>query len=141
MFKLSKGAEYAIRGILHLSMQPDGKVSFIEEIADCQGVPKAYLAKIFQTLRKKGVLRSTRGQGGGFTLVKAPTEITVLNIIEVLEGPVSLGGCFINSDYCDGTLDCSFHGAWKTAQENFVNILKNCTFKDLAEGALRKLKE
>ena len=61
MFRLSKGAEYAIRGVLYLSLQPRGKVAYIDEVCKDQDVPKAYLAKIFQTLSKKGLLISTRG--------------------------------------------------------------------------------
>ncbi|MCK4738309.1 MAG: Rrf2 family transcriptional regulator, partial [Deltaproteobacteria bacterium] len=76
MFRLSRGAEYAIRGILHLSMQPMGKSYYIGDVATSQDVPRQYLAKIFQVLLKKGFLKSSRGRGGGFTLIKDPIDIS-----------------------------------------------------------------
>jgi len=100
MFRLSKGSEYAIRGILYLAMQQPGKICFIDEIAQVQEVPRAYLAKIFQTLGKKGYLKSTRGPGGGFELGKPSAEINMLEIIETMEGDVKLNDCLIRSGYC-----------------------------------------
>ncbi|MCK5235365.1 MAG: Rrf2 family transcriptional regulator [Deltaproteobacteria bacterium] len=134
MFRLSKGAEYAIRGILHLSMQPEGKVSFVEEIGEAQDVPKAYLAKIFQSLTKKGFLKSTRGQGGGFTLIKPPAEITVNEVIEAMEGPIYLNDCLVSKDACERETFCPVHELWQKAQTSFMDVIINCTFEELAKA-------
>ncbi len=134
MFRLSKGAEYAIRGVLHLTLQPRGKVTFIDEIAAAQGVPKAYLAKIFQFLSKKGFLKSTRGAGGGFMLARDPGEITLLDVIEAMEGPIHLNDCLIHKDFCERVDTCPVHDVWREAQKKFLESLSSCTFEKLARS-------
>ncbi len=134
MFRLSKGAEYAIRGVLHLSLQPRGRVAYIDEIAAAQGVPRAYLAKIFQYLSKKGFLKSTRGAGGGFVLARDPGEITLLDVIEAMEGPIHLNDCLIHKDFCERVDTCPVHDVWKEAQEKFLESLSACTFEKLARS-------
>lgn len=138
MFRLSKGAEYAIRGMLYLSMQKEGKVSFIEEISEAQAVPKAYLAKIFQALKKKGYLNSSRGQGGGFTLTAKPKDVTVIEVIEAMEGPVHLNDCLIQNGYCARDSFCPVHDLWQEAQGSFMDVLRNCTFEELALSGREK---
>ena len=141
MFRLSRGAEYAIRGMLHLSMQPREEPSaYIEEIARGQDVPKAYLAKIFQTLAKKGFLRSSRGQGGGFRLVKVPEEISVLEVIEAMEGPVHLNDCMIHPGFCERDKTCPMHDLWCEAQKRLYSTLSGTNFAMLAERGVKKLK-
>ena len=138
MFRLSKGSEYAIRGMLYLAMQPAGKICFIDEIAEVQEVPRAYLAKIFQTLSKKGYLRSTRGPGGGFELSRPSEEISMLEIIETMEGEVKLNDCLIASGYCHREQLCSIHDVWKEAQAKFLDYLASRTFDILARDAIVK---
>ena len=138
MFRLSKGAEYAIRGVLYLSLQPRGKVAYIDEVCKDQDVPKAYLAKIFQTLSKKGLLISTRGPGGGFTLAKPPSEISVLDVVEAMEGPVRLNVCLIHKGYCERDKTCAVHDFWQEAQKVFLGFFSGRKFSDLAVAARKK---
>ncbi len=140
MFRLSRGSEYAIRGMLHLALQPQGKISFIDEISAAQKVPRAYLAKIFQTLTKKGFLRSVRGPGGGFALRKDPAEITLLDVIEAMEGEISLNECLIHAGYCEMDSICPVHDIWREAQARFLEFLSECDFSKLAESARLKAK-
>ncbi len=140
MFRLSKGSEYAIRGVLYLAMQQPGKICFIDEIAEVQEVPRAYLAKIFQTLSKKGYLKSTRGPGGGFELSRPSSEINMLEIIETMEGEVKLNDCLIRSGYCHREQLCSLHDVWKEAQGKFLAYLSESTFEKLALNSIAKKK-
>lgn len=139
MFRLSRGAEYAVRGILYLAMKPMGKISYVEEIATAQDVPRAYLAKIFQTLGKKGFVKSLRGPGGGFSLTRGPEEITLRDIIEAMEGPMFLNSCLIHVGYCDRDEKCPIHDVWREVQDKFMGLLSDCTFAALAESG--RLKE
>ncbi|MEE9614246.1 MAG: Rrf2 family transcriptional regulator [Thermodesulfobacteriota bacterium] len=138
MFRLSRGAEYAIRGILHLASEPEGKISFIEEIARAQDTPKAYLAKIFQALTKKGFLKSFRGPDGGFMLTRPAAEVSVLDIIEAMEGPVHLNECLIHKGYCARDTFCPIHDVWHEAQKRLMDFLASCSFADLAEAGRKK---
>ncbi|MBI3754523.1 MAG: Rrf2 family transcriptional regulator [Deltaproteobacteria bacterium] len=139
MFRLGKAAEYAIRGMLHLSLKTDGETCGIEEIAKAQGVPPAYLAKLFQSLARKGFVKSFRGVDGGFILAKIPKDITLLEIIEAMEGRIYLNECLIYAGYCPKDNICPVHTVWKEAQKGFIDYLKGCTFEELAKAS--KVKE
>ncbi len=138
MFKLSRGAEYAIRGLLYMSMQPEGKISFIEEISTAQEVPKAYLAKIFQQLSKKGFVKSYRGPEGGFLLLKAPKDISLFESIEAIVGPIHLNECLIHDGFCPRDQVCPIHDVWREAQTRFIDFLNESNFDQLAESARKK---
>ncbi|MBI3397946.1 MAG: Rrf2 family transcriptional regulator [Deltaproteobacteria bacterium] len=135
MFRLSKAAEYAIRGVLHLSFKAEGETCGIDEIAKAQGVPPAYLAKLFQSLARKGFVRSFRGVEGGFILTKRPKDITLLEIIEAMEGRICLNDCLIYAGYCPKDDVCPVHPVWKEAHKRFVDYLKGCTFEEMANAS------
>lgn len=138
MFRLSKAAEYGVRGLLHLSLKPEGENSDIEEISKAQDVPAAYLAKLFQGLAKKGFVRSFRGPEGGFVLTKKPGEINLLEVIEAVEGPIFLNDCLIHKGYCPRDEMCPVHDVWREAQNKFLDYLRGSTFDDLARAARLK---
>ncbi len=138
MFKLSRGAEYAIRGLLYMAMQPEGKISYIEEISIAQDVPRAYLAKIFQQLSKKGFVKSFRGPEGGFLLLKSPKDISLFETIEAIEGPMHLNECLIHDGYCPRDQQCPIHEVWREAQSRFIGFLNDSNFAQLAEAGRKK---
>lgn len=133
MFRLSRGVEYAIRGVLYLAKQPEGKVSFVEEVSSAQDVPRAYLAKIFQTLSKKGFVRSFRGPDGGFVISGSAKDLSILDVIEAIEGPIHLNECLIKVGFCDRDELCPVHDIWREAQDTLISRLTGTSFADLAE--------
>lgn len=135
MFRLGKASEYAIRGMLHLSLKPEGETCGIDEIAKAQDVPPAYLAKLFQSLARKGFVKSFRGVEGGFILTKRPKDISLLEIIEAMEGRIYLNDCLIHAGYCPKDSVCPVHVVWKEAQKRFVDYLTGCTFEYLAKAS------
>ena len=82
MFRLSKGAEYAIRALVYIAGKKNADVAYVEEIAVARGIPRAYLSKLLQNLARKGLLKSYRGQEGGFALARQARDITLLEIYE-----------------------------------------------------------
>jgi len=140
MFRLSKAAEYSIRGIMHLSLKAEGETCGIDEIAKAQDVPPAYLAKLFQSLAKKGFVKSFRGIEGGFVLEKRPEDISLLDVIEAMEGHIYLNDCLIREGYCPKDNVCPVHNVWKEAQKRFIDYLKGCTFEYLAKTSKLKAK-
>ncbi len=127
--KLTRGGEYAILGVLYLAQQEDGKVSVLSTIAKAQDIPPLFLAKVFQALTKAGIVKSHRGIKGGFTLARGASEITMKEVIEAIEGPISL-----NRD-----LLSSVHAIWNEAQERMTEVLSRSNFADLAK-AERKMR-
>lgn len=133
MFRLSKAAEYSIRGLLQLTIMEGKGSQDIDAISKAQDVPKAYLSKLFQQLAKKGFVESARGPVGGFVLARSPSEITLLEVIEALEGPVFLNVCLIREGYCNRATTCPVHDVWGEAQKGFLDVLKSCNFSELAK--------
>jgi Rrf2 family protein len=134
MFRLSKAAEYAARGLLHLAGSHKRDVC-VEEIAKARAVPVSYLAKLFQLLARKGFVRSQRGADGGFSLAKDPGDINLLEIIEAVEGPIFLNDCLIHKGYCPMDEVCPIHDVWKKGQELFLGHLRATTLLALAKAS------
>lgn len=88
--QFTKAEEYGMQGVLHLAAQDRSKVIPLSEISEAQHIPEKFLAKIFQSLSKSGIIRSHRGVRGGFTLAKDPAEISVKQVLEAIQGPYHL---------------------------------------------------
>lgn len=88
----SQTVEYALRAVVHLAHQaPSGRTT--DQIAEATLVPKAYLAKVLQELRRGGIVASQRGVGGGITLVKTPDQLTILEVVNAVEPIQRIRSC------------------------------------------------
>lgn len=130
--RLTRGVDYGTLGILYLARQPRDRVVLISEIAQAQGVPESYLAKIFQDLAKSGLVRSHRGARGGFTLARPPEEITLLQIIEAIDGPLALNRCLDAREGCERERECPVQKALAGAQRQLAEALRGVTLNSLA---------
>ena len=130
--ELTRKGEYAIRGIIYLAQQPPGKVSLISEIAEATEAPQTFLAKIFQNFAKIGIVNSFRGTGGGFTLGRAASIITLREVVEAVEGPIVPNRCLIGTGTCDRGAQCNVHPVWRKVQSQVVQILDSVTIEELA---------
>ncbi len=139
--QITRAAEYAIRGVLYLSLQPEGSICLLNEISEKQDIPPSFLSKIFQNLARAGYVNSTRGTGGGFTLVKNPEDITLLDIVEAIDGQISLNVCLNEGAVCDNKPTCAVHAVWNDAQSYLVDLLRKNTFAVLAEKNCRLTQE
>jgi len=133
MMELTRKGEYAIRGIIYLAQQPPGKMSLISEIAEAVDAPQTFLAKIFQNFAKQGIVNSYRGTGGGFTLGRLPSEITLREIVEAVEGPIIPNRCLTGKGGCDKDNECLVHPVWRKVQSRIVQILEGVTIEELAK--------
>ncbi len=131
--KLTRGGEYGIRGMLYLAMQPPERIILLSEISNEQKIPESYLAKIFQSLSRSGLVRSLRGFKGGYALGRPPEKITVKDIIEGVEGPIALNLCTRDKSSCAEGKDCKIQGVWKNAQNAMIEVLEGTTLADLVE--------
>jgi Rrf2 family protein len=132
MMELTRKGEYAIRGIIYLAQQPPGKMVLISEIADAAEVPQTFLAKIFQSFAKLGLVNSYRGTGGGFTLGRPADRITLREVVEAVEGPIIPNRCLLNGGECDRGKGCTVHPVWRKVQSQVVQILDSVTIEELA---------
>ncbi|MCM0082008.1 Rrf2 family transcriptional regulator [Geomonas sp. Red32] len=134
MMELTRKGEYAIRGIIYLAQQPPGRVSLISEIAAAADVPQTFLAKIFQSFAKLGLVVSSRGTGGGFVLARPASAITMREVVEAVEGPILPNRCLLGASCERGTGHCLVHDVWRQVQTEVVNILDAVTIDTLARG-------
>lgn len=134
--KLTRGGEYGIRGMLYLAMQPSESVILLSEISRAQKTPESYLAKIFQSLARAGLVRSHRGFKGGYSLGRLAEHITIKDIIEGIEGPIILNRCSLQDSGCAEEKECKIQDVWKDAQNAMLGVLDGTTLADLAEKSL-----
>ena len=134
--KLTRGTDYGIQGILYLATQPYEQVTLLHDIAKNQGIPETYLAKIFQDLTKAGLVRSHRGAKGGFRLAQPPSEISLRQVIEALQGPISLNRCLDIRDVCARSETCPVSQVLRKGQEQLLATLDAAKLDTLAEEEL-----
>ncbi len=134
--RLTRGTDYGIRGVLHLAMQPFEQVTLLRDVAEEQDIPESYLAKIFQDLNKAGLVRSHRGAKGGFSLARPASEITLRQVIEALQGPISLNRCLDIRDVCPHQEECAVSLVLHKSQEQLLETLDAATFDTLVADEL-----
>lgn len=128
---LSKTAEYALRALLVLAREENSRPVAAEVIARLTGMPANYLGKTLYTLARSGLLKSSRGPQGGFSLAADPKVVTVAQIADVFaEAPVA-PRCLLGTGPCDSRNPCDAHENWKRVQAEARAPLQNTTVADL----------
>ncbi len=130
--QITKAAEYGVLGLIALSRRPLGEVVMIDVLCEEESVPKSFLGKIFQNLSKSGLVGSARGSGGGFYLNRPASEITVLEILESIEGPIALQRCLEIDAGCDHSSGCALCGLLAEAQERMKEVFAGTSLATLA---------
>lgn len=129
--KISTRGRYGLEAILDIAIhQNDGPVS-LKGIAERQGISDKYLEQLFIILKKHKIIKSTRGAQGGYMLAKASKEITVKDILDILEGPLSPVSCILDEQSCDRIEYCVTKKLWKRIMDELNAIAENTTIADL----------
>lgn len=134
----SSATEYAIRGVSELAARnADGPV-LLDELVAGTGLPRDFVAKIFQKLVRSGVLRSAKGRGGGFALARPAHAITLMDIVEAVEGPQTLDACVVGFDRCNDHMPCAQHDLYKPIRQRLKDYLQTTTLADMAASLRTK---
>jgi Rrf2 family protein len=131
--QITRAGEYGVMGLMHLARRRPGQRTMIEEVSRQQRISKSFLAKIFQSLVKAGLVRSIRGAGGGFALAKSPAQIPVLDIIEAVEGRIVFQRCKMTRPDCEHLGGCALCGLFERAQDGLKDALTRTTLADLIQ--------
>jgi Rrf2 family iron-sulfur cluster assembly transcriptional regulator len=134
--RLTRGADYGLRGMIYLAQRPLGEVALVKDVASEQSVPESYLAKIFQDLCRSGLMVSHRGARGGFSLAREPAEISLREMIEAIEGPIFLLPCLGSRQRCDQRQECSLYEAMNQAQQILLEQLDRTSLQSLARRSV-----
>ena len=139
--RLTQGADYGLRGMIHLAQLPMGEFALVRDVADMEQVPESYLAKIFQDLSRSGLMVSQRGAKGGFSLARDPAEITLREMVEAIEGPIFLVPCLDSRQHCDRAGVCALQEAMAVAQDRFLEQLDSTSLQFLADRSVALARE
>jgi len=126
-FIISRRGEYGLAAMLYLARPDASKLSQIREIARHCGLPEPFLGQILRLLLRGGLVNSKKGVGGGFSLARPAAEISFLQVLEALEGPVALTVCQSPTEICKCEGRCSMETIWAKAQRALVNVLREST--------------
>ena len=126
--RFSRQADYALRMVLDLAVSEEGRV---REIAERQSVSPAYVGRISQHLVRAGLVRSQRGRLGRLMLARSPEEITMLDVIEAVDGPIRVDRCLLAPDECGRELFCPAYRVGQDVLSYAVDRLGSTTVADL----------
>lgn len=137
--RISTRGEYGVRAMFYLTLNYGQGPIPVKTIAEEQGISEHYLEQLIGDLRRSGLVSSVRGAQGGYTLARSPEEITVGDIIRVLEGPITPMDCL---DSASAEADCGLLGPcamrkmWKRLQDSMESVLDTTTLASLAQESM-----
>ncbi|WP_291579133.1 RrF2 family transcriptional regulator [Clostridium sp. UBA6640] len=130
--KLSTKGRYGVKAMVELAIHYGKEPVSIKTISERQNISEYYLEQLFSTLRKSGLIKSIRGAMGGYVLGKAPDEIRIYDILEVLEGPIEISHC-LETESCNNIDCCATRLVWKKIKDSIDNVTMSITLKDIVE--------
>ncbi len=129
--KLSTRSRYGTRMMLDLAQHYDQGPVQMGEISKRENISVKYLEQLIIPLKKANFIKSVRGPKGGHMLAKSPEEITVGDIVRILEGGISLSNCIENPEVCDRTTRCLTRGVWEEATKAMYDKLNSATLSKM----------
>ncbi|CUS80642.1 transcriptional regulator, BadM/Rrf2 family [Candidatus Kryptobacter tengchongensis] len=129
---VSKTLDYAVRTLIYLGKRHGGGTVLMKEIAEKQKIPLSYLAKVMRQLVRAGIVFSEYGPNGGYSLKKLPSEITLRDVYEAVEGELRMVECFdVPGSVCVFTSCCGQADIWHEVEKKFIDILEGITIQDV----------
>jgi Rrf2 family protein len=131
IMQITRQADYAVRAVLYLANLGNNERAATSTVAEDQRIPPSFLAKIISQLSIAGLLHTSRGARGGVTLAREPQDISLLEVIEAIDGPIQLNECVGEDKECSFDADCPLRPVWSEAQNELVTRLKRTNFAQL----------
>jgi Rrf2 family protein len=132
--QITRQADYALRAMIYLSRLEPTQRAATSQIADVQHIPPSFLAKIISQLSIAGLIHTSRGARGGVSLARTPEEISILEVVEAIDGPIALNECTSASGSCQFGEDCPMKPVWCDTQQELIDKLRNTTFAEVVPG-------
>lgn len=129
--QITRQADYAVRAVLYLAEMGQDHRAPTSQIAEEKQIPPSFLAKIVSQLSVAGLLQTSRGARGGVTLAKPANEISLLDVVEAIDGPIMLNECVGDHSACNFGSTCSIKPVWCDAQHELVTRLSQTNFSQL----------
>ncbi len=133
--QITRATDYAVRVMIHLAGLPAGSRVRQAELSKATDVSGHFLSKVLQQLVRSGLIRSQRGSGGGFAIAVPANNVSLLDVVEAVEGPVRLNQCLEEGPSCERKAWCPAHRIWAEAQASVVKVLGAASMAALAAQA------
>lgn len=135
---LSKKTKYGIKALTYIARQPRSKPVQTAEISQTENISHKFLESIMVELRKAGLLGAKKGKGGGYYLIKDPSQIPMTTVIRVLEGPIAMVPCvslnyYEKCDDCPDEVTCSVHQLMIQVRDSTLGVLGNNSLADISQ--------
>lgn len=130
--QITRATDYAVRVMIYLASLPPGSKPQQAELSKATDVSGHFLSKVLQQLVRSQFIRSQRGSGGGFALAVPASRVSLLDVVEAMEGPVRLNLCIEEGPSCDRKSVCPAHEVWADAQAALVKVLAAASIASLA---------
>ena len=132
--KITTKSRYGLRVLLDLAAYTsDERPRMLKDVAKNQSISEKYLSRLVIELRRAGLISSVRGAGGGYKLARSPKMINIVEVLEVMEGPVALVECLNQADYCDRSQRCPARVLWGQINQQIRNVFAQYTLQDLLD--------
>ena len=132
MLRLSKKADYALMAMKHLALRPDQAAASAREIAEQYDIPVELMAKVLQRLARKGLVASHQGTRGGYHLIRPASAISVADVIQAVDGPLTVTACSTDEENCDQFSKCSVRDPLWRIKDRILLALEACSISELA---------
>jgi len=136
--KLSTRGRYGLRFMLDLALHYNDGPIFLKDIAQRQGISEKYLWQLIHPLKATGLINTTRGAHGGYLLAKAPGEITLKEIMQVVEGSLALVDCVDNASICQRAETCITRDVWQETTRGMLQTLESLTLETMVKRQTEK---
>jgi Rrf2 family protein len=133
--QITRQADYAVRAVLYLAQLGPDRRAATSQIAEEQQIPPSFLAKIVSQLSVAGLLQTSRGARGGVSLARTPDEISLLEVVEAIDGPILLNECVASDGICIFGDTCPMRPIWCHAQSELVTRLRTTTFDSFLDAS------
>jgi Rrf2 family protein len=133
MLEITRQADYALRATMEVARIDFGERTPTATIAEAQKIPLPFLAKIVSQLVVRGILEATRGASGGVSLARPADTITMLEVVEAIDGPITINRCTRDPSVCEFSSTCPFCEIFTEAQQMLVDRLSSTTLSDVVE--------
>ena len=135
----SKKCEYGMQAILYLAAKEKGALVSAEEISKVLKIPREFISKILQSLKDSGLINSSKGKSGGFSLAKSSSRIKLIDIVAAIDGLELFDNCVLGFPECSPTHPCPVHDTWGTLRTQAYDMLNSETIDKLKEKTLHKI--
>lgn len=130
----SRSSQYAIQALILLASEPAGNPVLCRTLASRLDLPLPYLGKLMQELSRQGIVASTRGRQGGYTLLKASDQVSLMEVVTLIGGERATKECFLGFKECLDQTACAMHCNWRPVKERLFTLLREQSLAKLVEA-------